>query len=127
MMTREEAIAYGLSFPDSYFDVPFHDPNWQLVRVKESKKAFLWTYERDGHIHLNVKAQPGWLEFWRQTYESVVPGYHQDKNHWNTIILDGTAREETKESQMRSANANLFSRHISAHRQHISTLCVLYS
>lgn len=93
-MTREEAIAYGLSFPDSYFDVPFHDPNWQLVRVKGSKKAFLWTYERDGHIHLNVKAQPGWLEFWRQTYESVVPGYHQDKNHWNTIILDGTVPED---------------------------------
>lgn len=94
MTTREEAIAYGLSFPDSYFDVPFHDPNWQLIRVKGSKKAFLWTYEMDGYIHLNVKAQPGWLDFWRQTYKAVIPGYHQDKNHWNTIILDGTVPED---------------------------------
>ena len=94
MTTREEAIAYGLSFPASYFDVPFHDPNWQLIRVKGSKKAFLWTYEMDSHIHLNVKAQPGWLDFWRQTYKAVIPGYHQDKNHWNTIILDGTVPED---------------------------------
>ena len=58
MTTREEALAYGLSFPDTYQQAPFHDPNWQLVRVKGSKKAFLWTYERDGYINLNVKVDP---------------------------------------------------------------------
>ena len=47
MKTREEALEYGLSFPDTYTEMPFHDPNWQLVRVKGSKKAFLWTYEKD--------------------------------------------------------------------------------
>ena len=90
METREEALAYGLSFPGTYQEAPFHDPNWQLVRVKGSKKAFLWTYERDGLINLNVKANPEWRDFWRATYASVVPGYHQNKEHWNTIILDGT-------------------------------------
>ena len=53
MTTREEALAYGLSFPDTYQEAPFHDQNWQLVRVKGSKKAFLWTYERNGYINLN--------------------------------------------------------------------------
>ena len=48
MKTREEALEYGLSFPDTYTEMPFHDPGWQLVRVKGSKKAFLWTYEKDG-------------------------------------------------------------------------------
>ena len=66
MTTREEALAYGLSFPDTYQQAPFHDPNWQLVRVKGSKKAFLWTYERDGYINLN----------------------------WNTIILDGSIPDQ---------------------------------
>ena len=51
MTTREEALSFGLSFPDTYQDEPFHDPNWQLVRVKGSKKAFLWTYEREGYIN----------------------------------------------------------------------------
>lgn len=73
---------------------PFHDNNWQLVRVEGSKKAFLWTYEREGYINLNVKADPQWRDFWRSTYASVIPGWHQNKDHWNTIILDGTVPEQ---------------------------------
>lgn len=90
MKTREEALEYGLSFPDTYQQAPFHDPNWQLVRVKGSKKVFLWTYERDGYINLNVKVDPEWRGFWRQAFPSVIPGWHQNKEHWNTIILDGS-------------------------------------
>lgn len=90
MRTREEALSYGLSFPDTYQDAPFHDENWQLVRYKGNKKAFLWTYERDGFINLNVKVEPDKAFFWRDIYESVMPGYHQNKEHWNTIILNGS-------------------------------------
>ena len=90
MKTRKEALEYGLSFPNTYQDAPFHDPNWQLVRVKKSKKAFLWTYERDSFINLNVKADPEWRDFWRSAYASVIPGWHQNKEHWSTIILDGS-------------------------------------
>ena len=90
MKTREEALAYGLSFPDTYQEAPFRDPNWQLVRVKGAKKAFLWTYERDGYINLNVKVDPRWRDVWRLTYEAVIPGWHQNKEHWNTIILNGS-------------------------------------
>ena len=94
MKTREEILAYGLTFADTYVDTPFSDTNWQLVRVKQSKKAFLWTYEKDGFLNLNVKADPEWRDFWRSTYESVIPGYHQNKEHWNTIILDGSIPNE---------------------------------
>ena len=90
MKTREEAIAYGLSFADTYQDAPFHDTNWQLVRYKGNRKAFLWTYEKDGCICLNVKVDPEKALFWRRIYQSVVPGYHQNKDHWNTVILDGS-------------------------------------
>lgn len=94
MKTREEALAYALSFPKTYQEAPFHDNNWQLVRVEGSKKAFLWTYEREGYINLNVQADPQWRDFWRSTYASVIPGWHQNKDHWNTIILDGTVPEQ---------------------------------
>lgn len=90
MTTRQEALKFGLSFPNTYIDTPFSDANWQLVRVKGSKKAFLWTYERNGFINLNVKVNPEWRDFYRQAYTSVIPGYHQNKEHWNTIILDGS-------------------------------------
>ncbi len=94
MNTREEALLYGLSFPDTYQEAPFHDPNWQLVRVRSNKKAFLWTYERDGYLNLNVKVDPEWRDYWRGAFASVIPGYHQNKEHWNTIILDGTVPDE---------------------------------
>lgn len=90
MTTRQEALDYGLSFADTYQEASFHDENWQLVRIKGSRKAFLWTYERDGYINLNVKVDPEWRDFWRDAYESVIPGWHQNKEHWNTIILDGS-------------------------------------
>lgn len=94
MTTRDEALSYGLSFPGTYQDAPFHDPNWQLVRVKSNGKAFLWTYERDGYINLNVKVRPEDRDFWRSIYASVIPGYHQNKEHWNTIILDDSIPED---------------------------------
>lgn len=94
MKTREEAVTFGLAFPDTYMERPFRDPNWQLIRVKGSKKAFLWIYEMDGIVWLNVKADPQWRDFWREAFASVVPGYHQNKEHWNTIYLDGTVPEE---------------------------------
>ena len=94
MMTREEALAYGMTFDNVYEEKPFRDPNWQLVRIKGSKKTFLWIYEREGHVNLNVKVNPEWIDFWRSAYESVTAGYHQNKEHWNTIILDGTIPEE---------------------------------
>lgn len=94
MTTREDALEYGLSLPGTYQDAPFRDDNWQLVRVKGSKKAFLWTYEREGLLNLNVKADPEWRDFWRSAYEAVIPGWHQHKEHWNTIILDGSIPEK---------------------------------
>ncbi len=79
LKTIEQVLKFGLSFPDTYQDAPFHDNNWQLVRYRGgNKKAFLWTYERDGYLNLNVKVDPDKAFFWRDIYASVVPGYHQN-------------------------------------------------
>ncbi len=94
MKTRKQALEYGLSLPDTYQDAPFHDENWQLVRYKGNDKAFLWTYEMDGVICLNVKVDPDKAFFIRNMYPSVKPGYHQNKMHWNTIVLDGTVPDK---------------------------------
>ena len=103
MKTREEALKYGLSLPDTYQNAPFHDDNWQLVRVKESKKVFLWTYEREGYINLNVKTDPEWRDFWRSAYDAVIPGWHQNKEHWNTIILDGSIPDQDVKRMIRES------------------------
>ncbi len=94
MIKREEVLNYGLSFPGTYQEAPFRDPNWQLVRVKKSGKAFLWTYEKDGFININLKVDPEWRDLWRKTYKAVLPAYHQNKEHWNTVILDGSVPDD---------------------------------
>ena len=68
MTTREQVLAYGLTFPE--------------------------TYVYGGQLRVNVKVAPQWRDFWRQIYPSVIPGYHQNKEHWNTLILDDTIPEK---------------------------------
>jgi len=77
-----------MTLPDVYVDAPFHDDNWILLRYKKNKRAFAWTYERNGNNCVNVKVDPEWRDFWRSAYASVLPGYHQNEEHWNTIILE---------------------------------------
>ena len=79
MITRKEAIEYGLSFPNTYVDAPFRDPNWQLIRVKESKKVFLWIYEKDGFVQLNVKVEPEWRDFLMTNYRVIMEWVHDEK------------------------------------------------
>lgn len=90
MTTREEVLKYAMTFPGAYIDAPFHDDNWQLARYKGNTKTFLLAYERGGYININVKVDPEKAFFWRDIYEAVIPAYHQNKKHWNTIILDGS-------------------------------------
>lgn len=94
MTKRQEVLEYGMTFPDVYIDAPFHDDNWILLRYRKNRKAFAWTYEKDGSMWVNIKVDPMWRDFWRSTYEAVIPGYHQNKEHWNSVRLDDTIPDE---------------------------------
>ena len=76
MRTRQEVIDFCLSLDNTYEDYPFHD--------------FNWTVEHMGNIWVNAKCDPNLTYMWRSAYESVVPAYHMNKWHWNSIILDGS-------------------------------------
>lgn len=41
-----------------------------------------------------MKMNPEWRDFWRSAYEAVQPGYHQNKEHWSTVILNGTVTDK---------------------------------
>ena len=94
MKSREEAVAYCLGFQDVYEDYPFRDANWCVIRHQKNRKIFAWIFQKDGHIWINVKCSTQWRDFWRQAFDSVVPAYHLNKKHWNSIILDGTVPEK---------------------------------
>lgn len=90
MRTREEIIKFCYTLQDVYEDYPFHDANWTVMRCKENKKTFAFIYEKDNNIWINIKVSPEWIEFWRSAYASVIPAYHMNKAHWNSVILDGS-------------------------------------
>ena len=94
MICRKEAIDYCLTFKNVYEDYPFNDKNWSVVRHCENKKIFAWIFEKDGYIWINVKCKTDWIDFWRETFNSVIPAYHMNKKHWNSIILDGTGPKD---------------------------------
>lgn len=94
MKSRKEAIEYCLTFMGTYEDYPFDDINWTVMRRNDTGRGFCWIFEREGNIWINIKAEPEKGRLWREVYPSILPGYHMDKKHWNTIILDGTVPDE---------------------------------
>ena len=89
MTTKEEVIRYCLTLPGVYEDYPF-DPFTPCMRRRDSRKIFALIMERSGQLQVNVKCSPEWILFWREAFTSVIPGFHMNKKHWNTIILDGS-------------------------------------
>lgn len=94
MRTMEEAVSFCLTLTNVYEDMPFHDPNWVVIRHKTSRKVFAWIFEKDDYIWINVKCDPEWRDLWRNAYDSVLPGWHLNKEHWNSVILDGSVPDE---------------------------------
>lgn len=90
MLTRKDAIEFCKQFEKVYEDYPFKDPNWTCMRHIDNKKIFAWIFEKDEFIWINVKCSHEWGDLWRNTYEAVVPGWHLNKQHWNSIILNGS-------------------------------------
>ena len=44
----------------------------------------------DGELSINLKCDPAYAIELREKYNSVAPGYHMNKKHWNTVLLDGS-------------------------------------
>ena len=94
MTTREAYLSFALTLESVYTDMPFHDDNWVLLRHTDSKKTFAFTFMRQGHLWVNLKFPPDWREFFRMVYPSCLPAYHMNKEHWSSVILDGSIPDE---------------------------------
>lgn len=95
LLSRKAVIEFckGLG-EDVIEDYPFNDSNWTVMRHRGNKKSFAFLYEHQGRLQVNVKCAPEWTAFWRGAFKNVIPGYHMNKAHWNTIILDGSVPDK---------------------------------
>jgi len=85
-MNIEELRDYCISKPGVSEEFPFDETT--LV-FKVLGKMFALT-DLEGELSVNLKCEPQLCIELRRQYESVLPGYHMNKKHWNTIIIDGT-------------------------------------
>lgn len=86
-MNIEELRDYCLSLPDVEETQPF-GPDVLVYKVKG--KIFLLTGLDQNPIRFNVKCDPEKVEELREQFACVLPGYHMNKKHWNTIVADGS-------------------------------------
>lgn len=104
MLTEQRLVEYALTFPDVYRDMPFHDDTVYL-RCRGNKKGFCMLLHRAGRLYVNLKCSPQEAEFYRRVYRDVIPGWHMNKTHWNTVFLNGDVPEEEVLRMLRSAHA----------------------
>jgi len=86
-MTFEEFHAYLLSEPGAIEDRPF-GPEVPVYKI--GGKMFAYSSPDKSPPSLTIKLDPLLGQMLRATYDAVQPGYHMNKEHWNTVILDGT-------------------------------------
>ena len=87
MMNIEQLHEYALSLPDVTESFPFDETT--LV-MKAGGKMFLLVSLDADPLQFNVKCDPESAVELREEYACVLPGYHMNKKHWNTIVVDGT-------------------------------------
>lgn len=85
-MTHKEVEEYVLSMPNAKLDYPF-GKDVAVYKVKD--KMFALIPENTDPVRISLKSDPLLATTLREKYETVLPGYHLNKKHWNTIILSG--------------------------------------
>lgn len=96
-MTHKELDEYLLSFENTWLDFPFGDgTSVYKVGDRGSKDAKLFAIIADNSdpLRVSLKCDPLLAVTLRETYETVVPGYHLNKKHWNTIICTGQVPDD---------------------------------
>jgi len=79
-------IELALNFPGASLKFPFR-PDLPVLVVREKMFALFGKHENYESVNLKTCPDEAWSQ--RQTYPgSVIPGYHMNKEHWNTVILN---------------------------------------
>ncbi len=86
-MNFVQARGYLLDRPEAIEDFPFGPA---VAVFKLHKKMFATLVHSEDSARMNLKCDPNEALILRDIFEAVSPGYHMNKRHWNTIVLDGS-------------------------------------
>ncbi len=86
-MKYKAAKNYLLKKPEATEDYPF-GPDAAVFKVKNKMFAILGHHFDEDIV--NLKCDPNEALMLRDIFDAVIPGYHMNKKHWNTVLLNGT-------------------------------------
>ena len=86
-MNFDATRAYLLRRPGAWEDFPF-GPDVYVYKIES--RMFATLAMEQGVARTNLKCDPEEAQFLRSMFEAVLPGYHMNKQHWNTVVLDGS-------------------------------------
>lgn len=85
MIAFNDVREYLLNKPEAVESFPF-GPDAYVYKVQD--KVFALLFGKEGHERLNLKCEPRQAQELRDIFQGVIAGYHMNKTHWNTIVLD---------------------------------------
>jgi predicted DNA-binding protein (MmcQ/YjbR family) len=89
-MTHKEVEEYLLSMANVRLDYPFgKDVAVYKIGQGDDAKMFALVSEGKDPVQLSLKCDPLLAQTLRERYDSILPGYHLNKKHWNTLVLTG--------------------------------------
>ena len=86
-MDLPDAIAHFLSKPGAEETTPFGP---DVLVYKVGGKMFALTQPDEFPARINLKCDPERAAVLRDEHDAIIPGYHMNKRHWNTLVLDGS-------------------------------------
>ncbi len=90
-MNVEEIRSFALSFNGVSESFPFGE---ETLVFKINNKIFLLVSLEAHPVQFNVKCDPGEAMLLREKYAAILPGYHMNKKHWNTVLVDGSVKQD---------------------------------
>lgn len=90
-MTPQELKAACLAMTGAREEFPFDDANSVF---KVGGKIFAISRLAAEPLRVSLKCEPDLAVELRLRYSAIIPGYHLNKRHWNTVVLDGSVSDE---------------------------------
>lgn len=98
MVSHKIVEDYILSMPNARREYPFGE---DVAVYKVADKMFALIAEGKAPVRLSLKCDPVLAETLREKYDEIMPGYHLNKKHWNTLILSGQVPWEEVQALIR--------------------------
>lgn len=117
-MTPQQFIDAALWFPEAVETEPF-GPGTLVYKVAGRMFALLSERNREGVPFVTLKCDPDLALELRAEFDAVFPGYHTDKRHWNSVLLDGTVPDDELLEMLRHSYQQVVARLRRADRERL--------